>query len=219
MLLDGTYTFTETVVLLKSNVKIYGMGNGTYLRTVQALTNGIFRLVGVNNLFADLRFNSGTATAMTVLGSNNKVRDVTFQFCASGLEGLSGSNLLTVESCSFLNNTSGIAQKGNGGLFLGNTFQSCATGMRFEESNNVFVGNLMADNDVGIRFVSGSRNVAQNNVVTRGTGRASDYTSSQYTVRIEDGVTKSLIAGNVLAGKDISDASSGSTNIKEMNIT
>lgn len=70
-------------------------------------------------------------------------------------------------------------------------------------SHNAVCGNVIADSATdGIALTSTQNSVVTGNSVTRGSGTPSDYSSSQYTIRLKGtSNTNALIANNVIMGK------------------
>lgn len=217
-LLEGVYQLTETIAISKGNIQISGVGDGTFLQSTSSLTNGLLRLTGSRITIADMRLGSDSI-GINALGAQTTIRDVMLQACNIGVQGSSTSSLLIVERCHFSSCTKGLYQVGQNGCFTGNVYQYCTTAVELTSGPNTTTNNSFLDNEVGIRLLSGKGNLIQGNVITRGSGNSSNYTSSQETIRIESGATYNLIAGNVLAGKDVTDASGNSTNVKQMNLT
>ena len=87
---------------------------------------------------------------------------------------------------------------------IGNTCNNGVYGIRItESSNNTVTGNTCNNNRFGILlYGSSSNNTVTGNTCTRGTGLPTDYTSSQYTMRLagEDN-NYNLISNNNCMGK------------------
>ncbi len=75
----------------------------------------------------------------------------------------------------------------------------------YSSSNNTVTGNTCNNNSYnGIYLSSSSNNTVTGNTCIRGTGQPSDYTSSQYTIRLSDSSSNyNLISSNNCMGKDV----------------
>ena len=81
----------------------------------------------------------------------------------------------------------------------------------YRSSTNTIIGNTCNDGTSGILLNSNSENnTVIGNSCIRGTGTASDYTSYQYTIKV-DNSNNNLIAGNNIMGKNYVDFGTGNT--------
>ena len=78
--------------------------------------------------------------------------------------------------------------------------------MNIDMINHRFYHN---NNSYGIYVSGGSNNTVTGNTCLRGTGTTSDYTSSQYTIKISG--KNSLVANNNCMGKAPVDSGTGNT--------
>ncbi len=119
----------------------------------------------------------------------------------------SSTNTITGNICS--NNTYGISlNSSSNNTVTGNTCNdNNDSGIHLtSSSNNTVTGNTCNNNNAyGIYLVSSSTNTITGNTCIRGTGLTTDYTSSQYTIRL-NGTTNNynLIAINNCMGKAVS---------------
>lgn len=87
----------------------------------------------------------------------------------------------------------------------GNTCNDNQRGIYLSNSDtNTITGNTCNGNSYGIYLISSDTNTVTGNTCIRGTGQSSDYTTSQYTIRIGGSSNNyNLIAYNNIMGKDV----------------
>ena len=196
VILDGTYNITATIAINKNNVMLSGNGNSTILKRMWNSNNleGIVTVTATNGgcCVASLQIdgNRGSYTSSNNCGihisgsSNNKVTDNTCNNNASH-----GIALMTSSDNTVTGNT---CNDNNTGIYL-----------YYNSNNNTVTGNTCNDNNTGIYLNSSDNNTVIGNTCIRGTGKASDYTSSQYTIRLSGtGNNYNLIACNNIMGKN-----------------
>ena len=180
---------------------------------------------GSNNTITGNTCNN-SYTGIYVGGSNNTITGNTCNNNSDGISLYSSSSTVTGNTCN--NNSDGIwLSSSSNNTVTGNTCNNNSTGIRlYSSSNNTVTGNTCNSNYDGI-FVWGSNNTitgntcnnnnsngiyldsSSDNTVTgntciRGTGQPSDYTSSQYTIRLEGSDNSyNLISSNNCMGKDV----------------
>src|SRR5690606_25778660 len=78
-------------------------------------------------------------------------------------------------------------------------------GLSSSSNNNIITGNTCNNNySNGIELYSSSNNTITGNTCIRGTGQPSDYTSSEYTIRLAGSDNNyNLISSNNCMGKDV----------------
>lgn len=93
----------------------------------------------------------------------------------------------------------------NKNTITGNICNNGYTGIKIAGNNNTITGNTCNDNNYyGIRMNYGSNNTIVGNTCVRGTGQASDYTSSQHTIFLSDTNNNyNLISSNNCMGKAV----------------
>ena len=197
IILDGTYNITAKINLNKSNVTISGDGNSTILKRMydSGSSEGVITLTSANYCkIKDLQIDGNKAT----YDSSNNI----------GIRLTSGSNnTVTGNTCN--NNTSyGIflTSSSNNNTVTGNTCNNNTYGIILtSSSNNTVTGNACNNNtSYGIFLTSSSTNTVTGNTCIRGTGLPDDYTSGQYTIRL-NGTNNNynLIATNNCMGKAV----------------
>jgi len=157
--------------------------------------------------------------------------------CSSSGIWIWGSTYLTITGNHCCKNNNGIDARGSHLTVAGNTCTgntnygiTCATS---EYIQNIFTGNncsyngggmnvsgidlVISGNNLsqfsgsyGFQSINSERIVFTGNTCTRGTGLAGDYASTQYTIYLS-GVSNSLIADNLILGKNYTALGSGST--------
>jgi parallel beta-helix repeat protein len=119
----------------------------------------------------------------------------------------SNDNTITGNTC---NNNSGngirFDSSSNDNTVTGNTCNNnnySGIYLYSSSSNNTIIGNICKNNDYGIRLQASSNNMITGNTCIRGTGQTSDYTSSQYTIRLQGTNNYNLISLNNCMGKAV----------------
>lgn len=131
--------------------------------------------------------------------------------------GSSSDNTITGNTCN--NNSSYsiyLSSSCNNNTITGNTSNNNNTGIYLNSScdNNTITGNTYNNNGTGIYlFSSCNNNTITGNTCIRGTGLATDYTESQYTIRLRgSGNSYNLISNNNCMGKAVtSEGGTGNT--------
>ena len=147
---------------------------------------------------------------------------------ATGIGFTQGSNNIAASNACFSNSNSGIFTSGDRHVITGNVCNgNTSFGIRSLSSENLaIVGNTCNNNDVGVNFymnvdastVTGNtlcnnntgvllsqsdNNSIVGNTVIRGSGKSSDYTSSQYTIYLQRRYNNyNLVAYNNIMGKN-----------------
>lgn len=97
-------------------------------------------------------------------------------------------------------------------LIVGNVCNNSVSGISISmSSNNVITSNTCNGNDVGINSAFSNNNIITGNTCIRGTGESSDYTSSQYTIKLSSYCSANLIVGNLIMGKNYVDSGTNNT--------
>lgn len=100
-------------------------------------------------------------------------------------------------------------------IIANNYIEDVTTGidLYYPDIGSIVQGNTMKDCGTGIHMQNATATNVCNNSVFRGTGISSDYTASQYTIRLYDtGNTKNLVSNNLILGKNyVSDGGTGNT--------
>ena len=144
------------------------------------------RTRGVNTIIIQNRFNYNNDDAIYLSDSSRNI--IIGNVCIGNNAGIYLFNNITN------NNITGNVFNNNirYGIYLHNS------------SNNTINGNMCIDNSYGINLsnINTNNNITGNTVI-RGTGLSSDYTSTQYTIRLEGTYNKyNLIANNNIMGKN-----------------
>jgi len=117
----------------------------------------------------------------------------------------SSNNTVTGNTCNN-NNSYGIRlNSSSNNTVTGNTCNNNSYGIYlYSSSNNTVTGNTCNNNSNGIYLSSSSNNTVTGNTCIRGTGQTSDYTSSQYTIRLSGTSNNyNLISSNNCMGKAV----------------
>ena len=159
------------------------------------------------------------------------IRDILCSKCYHGIycNNTAATNILIENNnCSYCNGY-GIGMAITSGIIRGNTcFNNSLAGIGLVGgSYNVVANNICRNNDIGIRLdsvglahtVTGNlcyqnttgieavvcnSSIISDNLCVRGTGLASDYSASQYTIWLSDGaITNTLVSNNHCLGKDV----------------
>jgi len=193
VILDGTYNITAKINVTKDNVSIRGNGNATILKRM---------------------FNSSVAEGVITLNSRSGCKIANLQIDGNmtshsnsnnyGIY-LSSSSNNTVTGNTCYNNNRGIElYSSSNNTVTGNTCNDNSRGIELYSSsnNNTVTGNTCYNNSSGIYLSSSSNNTITGNACIRGTGQTSDYTSDQYTIRLQGTANSyNLIASNNCMGK------------------
>jgi parallel beta-helix repeat protein len=203
VILDGTYNITASINIPKDNVSIRGSGNATTLKRRYNSTNtdsgatakGLITLnekSGCKIQGLQIDGNKATYTASynygIYLSSSSNNNTVTGNTCNNNYNGIylssSSNNTITGNTCN--NNNSY-------GIYLSSS------------SNNTITGNTCNNNNYGIFLYSSSNNnIVMGNTCIRGTGQASDYTSTQQTIKLQGTSNNyNLISSNNCMGKAV----------------
>ena len=108
----------------------------------------------------------------------------------------------------------GIRIQGNCVLCAGNNIcNNPNTGIYVDMSEAITIsGNTINNNGFGIQMWSVKNGIVSGNICIRGTGQASDYSSSQYTIYTNGSPnSNNLIVGNNIMGKNYVDNGTGNT--------
>ena len=143
---------------------------------------------------------SGVNSNNTITGNtcNNNSSDGIF------LNTSDSNNTITGNTCS--GNQRGINLSGDNNTITGNTCNNNNYGIYLINSdNNTITGNTCNNNSRdGIYLSNSNTTTITGNTCIRGTGQSSDYTKSQYTIRIDGSSNNyNLIAYNNIMGKDV----------------
>lgn len=174
------------------------------------------------------------------MGNNNKVNKNNISSCDTGSE-LHGSYYLVTENnvetsnshafnfnISYSSISNNLIINNSCGIFLlgglynsisGNNVSSNNEGLYLNSSKfNVISDNNIYNNETGLFGISSESNMITDNKMFRGSGLPSDYSSSQYTIRLFMSCTKNTIFNNIINGKDVVDESGETDNLIFSNI-
>lgn len=172
-----------------------------------------------NNTITGNTINNNHFTGIYVYCSdNNIITGNTISSNKYGIYQVSSNNNTFVGNISNNNTNEGICVDGNNNTITGNTSVNNAdngiTVNGYDEKSNTVTGNTCINNDRSGIYVSNSdNNTIAGNTCIRGTGQSSDYTSTQYTIRLSGTYNNyNLIADNNIMGKNyVSDGGTGNT--------
>ena len=219
VILDGTYNITAKIDVTKDNVSIKGNGNATILKRMfdSSVKEGVITLTGRSGCkIANLQIegNKATYTASYNYGiyiySSSDNNTVTGNTCNNNNSGIyldgSDNNTVTGNTCN--NNTYGIRLfSSSNNTITGNTCNNNSDYgiyLYSSSSNNTITGNTCNNNNSGIYLDGSDNNTITGNTCIRGTGLATDYTASQYTMRLAGTDNNyNLISNNNCMGKAV----------------
>lgn len=241
VILDGTYNITARVTVGKSRVAISGNGATTILKRMYAESQngGVIDISASHTTIRDISvegnpsFGGSRSFGIYIRVSDCSVQTSVISAHYVGVYAGMNNHLIWGNRL-FNNDDSGIYLSGSNGTICGNVSYSNLIGIRAYGAGNSVTGNICSNNTYGI-YIDGSRNsitgntcrdntngiylnsakscVIVGNVSVRGTGGSSDYTSSQYTIRLYGtSNTNNLIAYNLIMGKNYtSEGGTGNT--------
>jgi len=216
ILREGTYNISDRIVINKPNVTIEGMGIGatTIMRSSQGGAIDINAAHGkICSISIKGNDKANWSGGIYASGSHNIVCDIE----VSGfMYGVNTTNIFSA-LCTVLHNI--YAHDNKYGLHVGTKeviVSNChlannERGINIEGSNNIFHDNICMNNDSGIYIDGKDYNQISGCYVMRGSGEASSYASSQYTIYIAGGSTYNDISDNYILGKNYIN-NGGSTN-------
>ncbi len=161
---------------------------------------------------------SGIGAIVVSAGSHTIIRDVEASGFAYGIS--AGGADMVIDSLYSHDNIFGIySGNGNDGMNFRKLISNCTiknndVGIGIEGSYNHIFGNNLIDNGSGIVLTSygtPNKNQIQGNYIIRGTGQASDYTASQYTIQVQSAAKNNDFSNNYILGKNYVN-SGGNTN-------
>lgn len=228
VILDGTYNITATIAVNKDNVTLSGNGAATILQRGynSSPTDGVITISATNggccvkNLCIDgnnsVYTSSQNQGIYTKNNSSNNIlaRNILRNNGRSIYLTDNGENNIVAENICFNNEY---------GIYLSQITHSVITNnvcynndfggvvVTYNSDNNVVLGNTCNNNSSGIEIYQSANNIITGNTCIRGTGTPSDYTSSQYTIRMQVRSQNNLIVGNNIMGKNYVDEGTNNT--------
>ena len=193
VLLEGTYNCSGVISVNKANVTIEGMGRGSTVLDFGGLSGYTVNVTASNFILRGAAVRNGTV-GIYLNGNitNCTVEDVE----VSGFDWAINATYKDGWTHHTIRNV--YAHDNQLGIHI-NTKGCLVTGCICKDNN-----------EAGIN-VEGSYNKFYNNYVIRGTGQTSDYTSSQYTIRIKSTGQYNDVSDNYILGKNYTN-NGGSTN-------
>lgn len=148
-----------------------------------------------NNAYYGIRLSSSSDNTITGNTCNSNNYGIYLSY--------SNSNTITGNTCNN-NNSSGICLYfSSNSVITGNTCNNNGNGVYLDNANSsTITGNTCNNNNIGIHLVFSNNSNITGNTFIRGTGQASDYTASQYTIKLEDS-ENNLISSNICMGKAV----------------
>lgn len=213
----GSYSVEKELVIKASNTTISGIGN------ISKLLGASIKIVGNNNTIENISFVNGkdsivNVPAIIVEGDNNIIRYNTITNYSKGIL-VEGSNNTIIYNTLINIRHEAIRLSAEVNSNYGNTVER--NGIRFSNlgivlssSNNSLTKNHIIKNNVlncnsGIILSNSmnnsnktTMNIINENIVMRGNGDISDYSSSQHTI-ISEFSSKNMISNNITSGKQI----------------
>ena len=195
----------------KSGCKIQDLQiDGNKARYTASSNHGIYLYSSSNNTITGITCNNNSNNGIRLSSSSNN-NTVTGNTCnnnnSSGIILSSSSNNNTVTGNTCNNNGNGIfLYSPSNNTVTGNTCNNNNHGIYLSSSsNNTITGNTCNNNYYhGIYLSSSSNNTVTGNTCIRGTGQTNEYSSSQYTIRLESSNNNyNLISSNNCMGKAV----------------
>jgi parallel beta-helix repeat protein len=192
----------------KSGCKIQGLQiEGNKTNYTNDNNSGIYLNSSNSNTITGNTYNDNRNTGIYLNSSNNNT--IISNTCNdNGYYGiyLNSSNSNTITGNTYNDNEyHGIYlySSSNDNIITGNTCNNNSRGIYlYSSSNNTVTGNTCNNNTYGFYLYLSSRNIVTSNTCIRGTGLSTDYTTSQYTIRLYGtGNSYNLIAMNNCMGK------------------
>ena len=190
-------------------IYLYYSNNNTITgNTCNNNSDGIYLYYSNNNTITNNTCNNNSDGIYLASSSENTITGNTFSnnnFV--GIDISSGSNnTITGNNCNN-NYIAGIGLfSSNNNTVTGNTCNNNNGGgiELSSSSNNTITGNTCNNNIRGIYLSSSNNNTITGNTCIRGTGQSSDYTSSQYTIRLASSNNNyNIISSNNCKGKNV----------------
>lgn len=182
-------------------------GEGIRLYTSSSINNTIIGNTCVDN-YDGIRIYISNRNTVTGNTCNNNSHGIRLD--------IGSYNTVTGNTCND-NSVIGIyLDASNNSTITGNTCSNNNRGIySYGSSNNTITGNACIDNSSGIYLEISNRNAIVGNTCIRGTGQSSDYSSSQYTIRlVNSGNNYNLISSNNCKGKNVAiDGGTSNTNV------
>lgn len=183
---NGIYLYSSDNNTITSNICIANT-NGIYLSSISSRYNAI---------------------AGNACNENGK-----YGICLSN----SYSNAITGNTCN--GNNAGIyfSNVSSNNTIIGNVCSGNANGIfspsgSSQNKNITITGNTCNNNSIsGIALTSLTNSTVASNICIRGDGTPSDYTSSQYTIRMQTNTQDNIITGNNIMGKNYVDSGTNNT--------
>lgn len=192
-----------TVQNIRIDGKIYNYSNpknnGIYITSG---SNSIINNICNNNYGNGIYLNSSGNTVIGNICNNNK---------SKGIASDGSGSIITGNICND-NYKYGITLSSSGNTVTGNICNNNSSyGILSDFDRNTITGNTCNNNsDNGIYLSNSDNNTVTGNTCIRGTGQASDYTSSQHTIYAKS-ASKNLFVGNNIMGKNYTDDGTGNT--------
>ena len=198
-------------------IYIYNSSNNTITgNTGNDNSTGIYIDSDNNTITGNTCNNNNTGIYINSDSSNNTITGNTSNNNSIGIYIYNSSdNTITGNTCNNNSNTGiYIYNSSDNNTITGNTCNNNNNyGIYISSSNNTITGNTCNNNNTGIYISSSTKNTITGNTCLRGTGLSSDYTSTQYTIRLEGANNNyNLIANNNIMGKNyVSGGGTGNT--------
>ena len=161
-----------------------------------------------NNIITGSTCNNNSSRGIYLSGSSNNT--ITGNNCNNSSRGIylsssSDNNIITGNNCN--NSSYGIYLSGSSNNTI--TGNNCNNNTNYgiylssSSNNNTITGNTCNNNSYGVRLSGSDNNTITGNTCIRGTGQASDYTNSQYTIQLySTNNNHNFIACNNIMGKN-----------------
>jgi len=218
VLLEGTYNLSNSIDIKKDNVTIEGMGIGaTKLQVAEnAIVNFIIRSLNPHSIFRDFSVENMEPELMTqgILFANNAshglAENVDIYGFKTGIRAVVNGGYIMINKARVTSCETGIEVSKYGSSVTNCIITDISgTGIIILGTHIRVCDNHIEDAECGVMINQRSHNKISDNYIIRGTGQASDYSESQYTIKVQGGAYND-ISNNYILGKNYID--DGSTN-------
>lgn len=208
VILDGTYNITATIAMNKNNVKLSGNGDATVLKRMWD-SSGDEGVISINrntgtqeiyNSIENLKIEGNMSNYQSTNNrgiwlynvGKNKINGVVFDNCYTAIKVMASCKDILIEG--------NIISNCNYGVYFMYDYDSSYTIVY--PSRNIVTYNIIVNNNCGVYVgYKASVNIVSNNLVVRGLGAGSDYTETQFTIRVVN-ADNNIFSGNLILGKD-----------------
>ncbi len=211
---EGEYSIKSTIKIM-NNVIVRGSGFSTILTRIFDNTEPTV-FIDDSNMIRDIHINNTSNSkgyAIIVNKNTNKLTNIYINgggiYIVGSLNSVSECN---IKACNkngiyiYADNSTCYGNRINNNNILNSNIGIGLNSTEKSNHSNIIESNIIIDCNVGISLFSkiGANtraNNINNNTIYRGSGKQSDYTGSQHTIKIDSGANN-IIHDNIILGKD-----------------